>query len=609
MPDRDDFLALLTDLSREAHDAVGVAEHGVLHVVNPTLLRMFGYDAPEEVLGRPFWELLDATSAARMKLVVQARAEGRPVAGRYQVTGVRRDGGTFEVGLRTTTFSLGGRQFSMALLHEVGEEEAGESRLYDAIFGNTAIKLLIDPENGRVVDANQAAVQFYGWPLDQLRGMAIAEINTASSQEVRRDLGAADSGEQRSFRFQHRLANGALRNVEVHTGPVELRGRRLLLSIIQDTTERDELEEKLRRASQLEAVGRLAGGVAHDFNNLLTVVLGCADLVRPGIDPGVRQHLDDLVSAARRASRLTRQLLAVGRRQQLAPRTIDLSTAVRTAEALLRRAVPGVDLEVEVGDGLQVEFDPDQLEQVLLNLVINAAEAGASSIRISSSSERDAFETDFVVLTVSDDGRGMDEATQARVFEPFFTTRPGHGSGLGLASVYGIVSQSGGQIEVHSRPGQGTTFALRLARRAAPEVPTEVEPGQGTVLWLVDDHDDLREVLVQGLQNAGFLVKAFRDAEEALAAPGLERVSVLITDQVMPGASGLELGQQLQSRRPELRVLLISGEMRQPRGARLPVGWEFMQKPFSTRELSSRVRAMCAPVSGARSDRSLQEQE
>jgi two-component system cell cycle sensor histidine kinase/response regulator CckA len=580
-----------------ASDAIGLSQQHVIRVVNPSMVRLFGCEREDELIGRSFLELMAPESAAELRSFVEKRARGESVPGQYRARALRR-GVPFEVEIVTTMFVQEGQEYTLALLREVGAEQRAAAELYEAIFRrNTAVKLLIDPSDGSIVDANEAAAEFYGWPLEMLRQMQVYDINTLTPQEIAQEMEAARTGKRRYFRFRHRTASEVIRSVEIHSGSVEVGGRTLLLSIVQDTSERDELEEQLRQVMKLEAIGRLAGGVAHDFNNLLTIVMSCAELVQRELPPdgrGVRL-MNDLMQAAERASELTGQLLSVGQRQHLAPRPVRLDEVIEDMRGLLSRAIgASMELRLELARDLVVEVDPRQLEQVVLNLVMNAHHAASGKGQIEILAEAQG---QYAALRVRDHGRGMDEATRARIFEPFFTTRAG-GKGLGLASVYGIVTQSGGRVSVESAPGLGSTFTVLLPRQRVEPTREEPDPlgtleGSARVL-LVDDEPQVLSVLRMTLGQAGFAVTALGSGEQALALPDeqLLQHDVLVTDQVMSGVSGVEVGRLLVARHPRLRVVLISGhgDVRERRA--LPEGSAVLQKPFSGAELERTLRQL-----------------
>jgi two-component system cell cycle sensor histidine kinase/response regulator CckA len=428
------------------------------------------------------------------------------------------------------------------------------------------------------------------------------------------------------------LHGEAVHNVEVVIRPpqgpphtVLVSGHRLFdsrsqplgaVAVMHDITERKKLEEQFRQAQKMEAVGHLAGGIAHDFNNLLTVILGYSEtlLTELSHDRHLRDMVLEVYQVGERAAMLTRQLLAFSRKQVLAPQVVDLNGIVMDLEKMLRRLI-GEDIELHVAPAAdlgRVFADPGQLEQVLLNLVVNARDAmprgGQLTIETRNVELDAAYAQDhlavqpgsYVLLAVSDTGCGMDEATRARLFEPFFTTKePGKGTGLGLATVYGIVKQSGGDIFVYSEVGRGTTFKIYLPRVQQPLAPPgpkglgRMPRGDETVL-LVEDEDSVRGLSRHVLLLSGYRVLEARNGDEALGISGdyAGAIDLLLTDVVMPNMGGRELADHMSRQRPTLKVLYLSGytEDAVVRHGVLAADTAFLQKPFTPAALAQKVR-------------------
>jgi len=404
----------------------------------------------------------------------------------------------------------------------------------------------------------------------------------------------------------------------VHVERDEVGYARQLRGVTVDTTGRRTLEEQLRQSQKMEAIGRLAAGVAHDFNNLLSVIIGRTEMLRAR-HAALGTPLDLIASTAQKAAALTRQLLAFGRQQVLEARVLDFGDVVRGLAPMLRRVVrEDIELLIEISGAGHVEADPVQLEQVVLNLVVNASDAMPSGGRLTI--EVDEVELGlrpdgwrvgapagrYVSLRVSDTGIGMDETTLANVFEPFFTTKDvGKGTGLGLATVYGIVTQSNGDIRVDSAPGRGTSFTIYLPRVDAPLAPTAPAPtrkrdvaGTETIV-LVEDEPDVRALMRDVLGELGYQVLVAGSSEEALrlADRSTDPVDLLITDVVMSGMNGIELAERFTMKRPATKVLYMTGYSHEAVGGLGALrGSSLLQKPFRPNDLALRVREVLDAV-------------
>jgi signal transduction histidine kinase/CheY-like chemotaxis protein len=375
------------------------------------------------------------------------------------------------------------------------------------------------------------------------------------------------------------------------------RGEMRMVGQSRDISEEIALQEQLRQAQKMEAIGRLAGGVAHDFNNLLTVIAGYAELLQDPQQAGADTALAarEIGAAAERAAGLTRQLLALSRRQLAKPVTVDLNEVVRGLEPVLRRTLPeSIQIELELDDDLPpVQADPSQLDQVLLNLALNARDAMPSRGRLRIETRAGEGRRSLHLL-VSDTGVGMSEETRLRAFEPFFTTKPaGEGSGLGLSTTYGIVQQSAGSISLDSAPGCGTRVAIgspRVGRAQAPAAARRRAPRRGSLGGDPLVEDDPCADYHAMLQGSGYIVHAAASGDEAIELSGRPEVVVdlLLTDYVLPGLSGVELCVALRARWPELRLLVMTGHAEIPPAgaAELPEGAELLGKPFTREQLS-----------------------
>jgi two-component system cell cycle sensor histidine kinase/response regulator CckA len=386
--------------------------------------------------------------------------------------------------------------------------------------------------------------------------------------------------------------------------------------VITDVTERRRLEEELRQTQKLEAVGRLAGGIAHDFNNLLTVIIGHAGFLLSQTADGSDLHADatEIKISAERAATLTRQLLIFSRSESPDAQVIDLNEHVRGLETMLRRLIgEDVDVVSQLQDGLwPVKVDPGQLGQIVTNLVLNSRDAMPSGGQLTIETRNLELEAEwselpggaYVSLTVSDSGEGMDEVTQRRALEPFYTTKePGKGTGLGLATVYGIVEKSGGALRLYSEPGKGTTVKIYLPKaegdvaETSSEEPVVLPQGTGLVL-LVEDEQKVKSLVARMLTNLGYDVISSASVPEAIGLFDLhqDEVLVLLTDVVMPKLGGRELAERFLAKKPDLRVLFMSGYTEDAllRRREITSRLAFLEKPFTHYQLAKALHDLLA---------------
>ena len=492
--------------------------------------------------------------------------------------------------------------------------DAAEQRLEQVASSICEVFWLADTASGRFEYVSPAFETIWGRPPAALVANAQLWTDTTdpSHAEVARALAAG----------LHRDATTALETLIqrpdgerrwIRHRTFSVRGQRNgVAGIAEDITEQRELTERLRQAGKMEAIGHLAGGVAHDFNNLLTVIVGSAALAREAEDDSTRdEDIARIITAAESATALTRQLLAFGRKQVLHPEVVDLSEIVEETISMLDRTFsPEVDIRVAAEDDLPpVRVDKSQLQQVILNLAVNARDAMQGVGALSFVTGLRASDGDDcrsqVCLTVSDTGAGMDAETLAKACEPFFTTKEaGHSSGLGLATVHGIVCQSGGEIEIESQLGKGTVVRVIFpAVRGPVDVPQDRSleaapklPPRTTVL-VVDDNDLVRATTVRMLQRANFVVLEVSGGAEGLRllrVHGTE-VELAVVDMLMPRMSGIEFGRTANDSHPQLRILYISGHALDSQGAAQPPRANFLPKPFKRAQLLDGLSRLLAP--------------
>jgi PAS domain S-box-containing protein len=532
----------------------------------------------------------------------------RPMARAKNVRALTGDGREVpvEVGLGPANF--GGRPVVIATLRDVTARVEVESVLresearFRATFDLAPDGIFTCDASGRYQSANEAGCRLLGYSLDELLTLSIRDVVAPGGDPV--DLGLIGEGETVVTERTLVRADGA--RVEVEISGTRLPSGRFQ-GIVRDVSHRKRADEALRQAQKLDAVGRLAGGVAHDFNNLLTVILSLTDELLEGAAVGeeVKGLLRDVNDAGQRGAELTRELLTFARRQTVEPRVIDLGALVRGFGRLLSRLI-GADVRMTLDldpAAWPICLDPQHAEQILMNLAVNARDAmptgGDLTIRVSNRPGA----PDAVELEVRDSGEGMDAEALRHVFEPFFTTKPvGRGTGLGLATVYGIVKQAGGDIAVGSVPGVGTSFRISFPRSAAagdrPGARAARSSARGHErLLVVEDDAAVRSIIVRVLTQAGYDVSDAPDAARGRElARAMPRVDLLVTDVIMPGTDGVALARDLIALLPGLPVLFVSGYSKGIRPGEMPGA--FLQKPFTPDALLGAVRAALDRAAG-----------
>jgi PAS domain S-box-containing protein len=619
------------------YSAIGmalVATDGRWLEVNPALCRLVGY-AREDLLGRMFQDITHPDDLAADLAYVEQLLAGEIDSYQMEKRYIHRDGRIVWVLLSVSLV----RDATGAPLHFISQiQDLTERKHIDAalreseerhrlLFRRNPLPMwVVEAQTLAVLAVNDAAIEHYGYTREEFLAMSLRDLWVPDEAPgLNGIIAAPGSGRNHVAAHRQRKKDGSVISVEVISDDAWSGGRPARLVLVLDVTDRERAQQELkgaeaqlRQAQKMEAVGRLAGGIAHDFNNVLTVVKSFTEFLLEDLEESDPRRADvqEIAKAADRAAGMTRRLLAFSRRQVLQPRQLDLNGVISGMERMLQRLI-GDDVRVitTLDAALRpVMADPGSLEQVILNLVVNARDAmpDGGTLAIETHNARlDRPDANWAIqpgayamLSIRDTGTGMDAATQARVFEPFFTTKSqGEGTGLGLAMVYGIIKQSRGHVWVTSKQGQGTTFTIYLPQATHTEETPSIRPkvapaaagGGGETILLVDDEEALRTAARRALVRAGYRVVPAVDGPDALRAY-MEHTAtpfaLVVTDVVMPGLGGRELVGRLKMMAPELRVLFVSGYTEE--GVRkqgvLQPGTEFLEKPFTPEKLLRKVR-------------------
>jgi PAS domain S-box-containing protein len=505
----------------------------------------------------------------------------------------------------------------MGIGRDISERKSAEENFYKAFNASPEPITIATLAEGRYLDVNESFLRVSGYRREEVIGRTSLDLEIWENAEVRARIleRLTAEGSVRDVEVPFRTKSGEQR-VWLHSmNRIEFAGQECVISSQKDITETKALALQLNQAQKMESVGRLAGGVAHDFNNLLSVIIGYSDVIlaNPGLDSHLQKQAEEIRKAGNRAAGLTRQLLAFSRQQVMEPKVLNLNSIVMETEKMLRRLI-GEDIEFETRlatDMASVKADPGQIEQILMNLAVNARDAMPRGGRLIIETAEAELDEDYarhhppcvpgwyVVLTVTDTGIGMDQETKAHIFEPFFTTKDvGKGTGLGLATVYGIVKQSGGYVWVYSELGHGSVFKVYLPRvdkseRRIPagEIASETINRSETVL-VVEDEESVRALICSILGQNGYTVlEAANPADALKIAQQVRTIHLLLTDVVMPGMSGPAMAKKIEEMRPGLKVLFMSGYAGGFGAAHglLEDGMPLLQKPFSKNALLQRL--------------------
>ena len=632
-----------------ANDAIFIQDIGTGTIldVNQKMCDMYGFSREEAQridVGELSAGIPPYTMQGAMGWISKA-AQGEPQL--FEWKAKDKLGSLFWVQVKMRLVEIDGTDRLLVTVSDIAErkqaEEAlkeSEERFSKAFRSSPASMIISDIDTGRFIDANERWLRMTGYSWDEIFEQTTFELKIWKDIEVRAELveQLRREGTVKDFPCQIRTKSADVLDVLWSAELINLGGTKFVLSLVYDNTEnniakkeQEKLQAQLLQSQKMESVGRLAGGVAHDYNNMLGVIIGHAELAMLKIDEGsnLENHLKGIMNAAQRSSELTQQLLAFARRQTIAPKILDLNTLVATTLKMVR-VLMGENIELlwRPGDkSYPVKIDPVQFNQLLMNLCVNARDAISVNGRITIETQRVLVDAsycssntffhpgDYIVLILSDNGSGMDRETQSKIFEPFFTTKSaGKGTGLGLSTVYGIVKQNNGFINVYSEPGEGTTFKIYLpCHNEVTVVSTEKEvqniPSNSCeMILVVEDEMALLDISSTMLMDLGYKVLAASKPTEAilLAKEHAGSIDLLMTDVMMPEMNGRELEQHILKSNPKIKCLFTSGYTANviTHHGELDADVHFIQKPFTLKDLATKIRESINSTINERSDNS-----
>ena len=630
-----DFLS--NELVETFPDAlVAVEGDGTITQINSQAEELFGYRR-DELLGQKIEMLVPE----RYRRPHQGHREDfahnpqlRRMGAGLDLYGRRKDGSEFPVEISLSPVTLGGHRLVMSAIRDITDRKQIEEELrraHSELSRRTAQEIgayrgqlasIVDSSDDAIIGKeltgvitawNKGAERIYGYTRDQIIGKNISVLAPPERpDEIPQILEKIRRGEKvEHFESLRVTQDGRRLNVSISVSPIRDANGRVTgaSAIARDITAQKRAEEHLRQVQKMEAIGRLAGGVAHDFNNILGIINACTELLRTRIEPGSAQsqYLANMRQAVDRGASLTKQLLAFSRKSRVQPQVLDLNERLKEVSRMLKPLM-GEDVEIVIApraESVVVEIDPGQLDQIVLNLAVNSRDAmphGGRFILETATGQTDNVVAQihtpigagkYAMLAVSDNGCGMDQGTVSQIFEPFFTTKEvGKGTGLGLATVYGIVQQAGGHIWVYSEPGRGTTFKIylpsaehKIGVEAKPELEMAAPRGDGVTILLVEDDDLMRTLTRQLLEEHGYEILEAKDGQNALqisaSHPG--QIHILLTDVVVRGVDGPELVARLNGSRPDMETVYMSGYTGEliARDEIASQGIPLLEKPFT----------------------------
>ncbi len=614
-------------LIEQSSDAIFFFYKGRLELVNKAFVDMFGY-TKKECLSNDFdfFKIVSEEHRDGLSERFYLLEKGESKLGLYEFHSYKKNGEKIicEASISSVPYKRG--MAIQGIIRDISERRQVEEniRKLSQVIEQSPTAVIVTDVKGKIEYVNPAFTKITGYTFDEVKGRnpRFLQSGKVSRKSYRQLWKTIYSGKVWHGEFCNRKKDGSLYWAQIIISPIfDSKGRIThFMGIQDDITEKRQLENKFQQAQKMEAIGRLAGGVAHDFNNMLSVILGYGEIMLSKVHPKdpLRQYIDQIMEAAKRSKSLTSQLLAFSRRQSLKPEIVNLNEVIINLKKMLERLISeNIELQLDLEKHLaQVKVDPTQIEQVIMNLVVNARDAMPNGGKLVIKTRNIKFPqteellpeqknlNDYVMMSVQDSGVGMDELTLSQIFEPFFTTKPqDKGTGLGLASVYGIVKQLKGEIKVDSQVGKGTTFKVFFPATGGKKQAREqtlkelsVDKGKGEKILIVEDEQILRDMLKEILTIQGYDVITAANGGEAILLIEEKGIvpDLFITDIVMPGMSGVELVERIKRRHPDLKVLFMSGYAEKiiSNENSLIREMPFISKPFDLKDITSKVKKL-----------------
>ncbi len=628
------------NISENSLVGIYMIQDGIFVYVNLKFAEIFGYSVEECLKNMHFHQLIHPEDFEIVQKQVQRQVSGEAKSVRYYIRGIKKGGEIIHIEILESLLHLSGKSTITGTMLDITEQKLAEEVLryrekqYRSLFNSIRDAILVADTNRRIIDCNPAFIELFGYSKKEVLGKQT--LSVYENEEEFSRMGAAIKNNVGDPGFLYTVH---YKKKDGSVFPGETNVFYLLddegsivgfIGLIRDVTERKQVEKErknlqsqLIQAQKMESIGRLAGGVAHDYNNISSIIIGYAEFAMEQVkqDDPLQEDLKEILTAAKRSTDITRQLLAFARRQTIAPKVLDLNDTIGSLLKMIRRLI-GEDIDLAWLPGAnvwKVKMDPSQIDQIIANLSVNARDAITDVGKVTIETKNICFnETycadhagfvpgEFVSLAVSDDGSGIEPDILDKVFEPFFTTKgPGKGTGLGLATVYGIVKQNNGFINVYSEPNKGTTIKIYLPKHMMMavelhrETPIEVPLSHGETVLLVEDDRSILKLGKRILEELGYSVLSAPSPREAieLAKAQAGEINLLITDVIMPEMNGRELSEHLKSLYPNLKILFMSGYTANVIAHRgmLDDDVYFISKPFSKKDMAVKVREVLDEV-------------